>query len=373
MRRLFFLAITILLIELFTYLGAKGVFWLIKPYFPACKKVVFIGMFVITHLFLISLFVGQFRFGMGYMAVLWLGVLSMMMTMALLFAMKYLPSLGAVMGGSDGMGVRLFGVASFVGLVSLAVYNAYTPVVRHLSIELDKPMNPVRIAVASDTHLGYMVGSRQLYRLADILEQEKVDILLMPGDIMNDDTDVYHSEKMHTAFDRMVSAAGGRVVASLGNHDLYQETERQTIMQAIRDSGAILLNDKVHTLSINGSPMTIIGRYDDHNTKRRTTRELMAGVDTHYPVILLDHRPSQIDENTELPIDLQVSGHTHNGQVFPANFIVKALNRVAYGHEYINGTHVLVSSGYGFWGIPFRLGSQAEVWVIDMKGSSLSN
>ncbi|MDI4507627.1 metallophosphoesterase [Moraxella lacunata] len=368
MRRLFFLATTILLIELFTYIGAKGIFWLIKPYLPNAKTAVFAGMFVITHLFLVTLFVGMFRFGMGYMAVLWLGVLSIIMTTLLVFAIKHIPSFGAIMGGVDGVMVRVFGVASFLGLVGLSVYNAYTPVVRHLSIQIDKPMNPVRVAVASDTHLGYLVGSRQLNRLADILRREKADMLLMPGDIMDDDTHVYHGEKMHTAFDNLVASVNGNLIASLGNHDLYNAKERHAIVQAVRDSGAILLDDTAQTFVINGTPMTIIGRYDDHYADRLPTHELIHGVDTRHPVILLDHRPSQIDQNTELPIDLQVSGHTHNGQVFPANFIVKAINRVAYGHEKINGTHVVVSSGYGFWGVPFRLGSQAEVWVIDMRG-----
>lgn len=86
-------------------------------------------------------------------------------------------------------------------------------------------------------------------------------------------------------------------------------------------------------------------------------------------MILLDHRPSQIDQNSQLPIDLQVSGHTHNGQIFPANFIVKAINRLGYGYQSFNNTHVVVSSGYGFWGVPFRLGSQSEVWVIKLVGA----
>lgn len=348
-------------------------FWLIKPHLPNTKTAVTIGMFVITHLFLITLFIGQFRFGMGYMAVLWLGMLSMMMTALLLLAMKYLPSLTVFMGDADGIRIRLFAMMSFIGLVALSIYNAYTPTVRHLSIEFDKPMNPMRIAVASDTHLGHMVGGRQLNRLAKILHHEKVDMLLMPGDIMDDDTHVYRDEKMHTAFENLVKSVNGKLIASLGNHDLYRTNERHAIVEAVRESGAILLDDKVQTLMVNGTPMTIIGRYDDHMHERKSTAELMTDVDVHHPVILLDHRPSQIDDNVLLPIDLQVSGHTHNGQVFPANFIVKALNRVAYGHELIHGTHVLVSSGYGFWGIPFRLGSQAEVWVINVTGKQKQN
>ncbi|MDO4896757.1 MAG: metallophosphoesterase [Moraxella sp.] len=363
MRRLLFLSIIILLVELFSYLGAKGIFWLIKPYFPTAKTAVFIGTFILSHLFLITLFIGQFRFGMGYMAVLWLGILAMAM-MTVVVVMARWAGVNTTTSGT----LRIAGVASFVGLVALSVYNAYTPVVRHLSIQLDKPINPVRIAVASDTHLGYFVGSRQLNRLADILRHEKADALLIAGDIMDDDTHVYDAKNMKIAFHNVVKSVNGNLIASLGNHDLYKETERLAIVQAVRDGGAILLDDKTQTLTINGTPMTIIGRYDDHHTERKTTKELMADVDTRHLVILLDHRPSDIDKNVELPIDLQVSGHTHNGQIFPANFIVKALNRVAYGHQKINDTHVLVSSGYGFWGVPLRLGSQAEVWVVDIQG-----
>lgn len=364
MRRVLFLGAVILLIELFSYLGAKGVFWLIKPYLPNAKKAVFIGMFVLTHLFLLSFFVGQFRFGMGYMTVLWLLLLAMAMTTVFAWLVKKF----AIKISS--LGVRAFGVASFVGLIALSVYNAYTPTTRYLSLQFDKPMNPIRLALVSDTHLGYLVGARQLNKLTQLLEGENIDLILLAGDIMDDDTHVYHGEKMHTAFDNLVKLVDGKLVASLGNHDLYKEQERQAIVQAITDSGAVLLDDKVQTFTINGSPITIIGRYDDHHEGRKTTAELMADVDSTRPVILLDHRPSQIDENVKHPIDLQVSGHTHNGQVFPANLIVKAINRVAYGHELINGTHVIVSSGYGFWGVPFRLGSQAEVWVVDIQGIS---
>lgn len=366
MRRIFFLSITILLIELLSYLGARGIFWLVKPYLPNVKKTIFVAMFVISHLFLASFFVGQFRFGMGYLALLWLMFLAILITGAFVFILRHIPKLSTALGV---LGVRAFGVASFICLVMLAIYNAYTPTTRYLTIQIDKPMpHPVKLAVASDTHLGALVGTRQLHKLADILEREQVDALLMPGDIMDDDTHAYHSEGMAEAFSQVVKSAHGVVIASLGNHDLYREHERNAIASAVRESGAVLLDDKVAQLMIKDVRVTVIGRYDDHYHQRKSTAELMMGVDSAHPVILLDHRPSQIEENVKLPIDLQVSGHTHNGQVFPANLIVKALNRVAYGHEEINDTHVLVSSGYGFWGVPFRLGSQAEVWIVEMRG-----
>jgi len=99
------------------------------------------------------------------------------------------------------------------------------------------------------------------------------------------------------------------------------------------------------------------------------TTALLAHVDTEQPIVLLDHRPSDIEAHSQLPIDLQVSGHTHNGQIFPANFIVSAINRLGYGYEAIGKGHFVVSSGYGFWGIPFRLGSRSEIWLINLVGN----
>lgn len=363
--RIFFLGAVVLLLELFTFMVAKSLFWLVKPYFPNARTLLLIASFVVSNAMLATLFLGQFRFGMGWLAVLWLAILAMIMTFAIGHGLKFLGQTAFV----EGMGLRAVGVASFMSLVVLSVYNAYTPTVRHLTIAVDKPLpEPITLALTSDLHLGRLFGSKQLYELATILEHEKVDMLLMVGDIMDDDTHIYEGERMKPAFEAVVKAAKGNVVASLGNHDLYNEAERFAIATAIRDTGTLLLDDKVATLTINGSPITVIGRFDDHAEHRLPTAELVKRADTSLPTILLDHRPSQIDENIKHPIDLQVSGHTHNGQVFPANFIVKAINRIGYGYAQLNGTHVVVSSGYGFWGIPFRLGSQSEVWVIKMTG-----
>ena len=130
-----------------------------------------------------------------------------------------------------------------------------------------------------------------------------------------------------------------------------------------------LLNDDVLCINHQDQPVWLIGRFDNHKRERVATTELLSQVDTTVPVILLDHRPSDIIEHSKLPIDLQVSGHTHDGQIFPANFIVRAINRLGYGYEAIGFGHFVVSSGYGFWGIPFRLGSRSEVWLITVQSA----
>lgn len=259
------------------------------------------------------------------------------------------------------IGLRAFSLLFLVGITGYAVYSAYIPTVRRISITIDKPMaKPVRIGMASDLHLGYLFRGKQLDDLAAIMKREKADIVLLPGDIMDDDTTAYDRYNMKQSLEKLRAPLG--VYATMGNHDLFgHESE---IRKALTEAGVRVLSDEVLKIDNN---FWLIGRPDDNDRNRRPTAELLKKADTSQPVFLMDHRPTGILQHQNMPIDLQVSGHVHNGQVFPANFIVKAINRISYGHEKIGLGHYIVTSGYGFWGVPFRLGSQSEVWIIDVK------
>ena len=241
--------------------------------------------------------------------------------------------------------------------------------VRKLSIKINKPLNhPLRIAVASDLHLGRLFGNKAIARLHALINRHQANILLMPGDIMDDNTQAFTDYNMAEDLAKLVTSLPYGIYATLGNHDLYGH--EQPISEALQDAGVQLLNDDVTCLSYQGQPIWLLGRFDNHKRQRVATTELLAQVNTTEPVILLDHRPSDIMAHSQLPIDLQVSGHTHNGQIFPANFIVNAINRLGHGYEEIGTGHFVVSSGYGFWGIPFRLGSRSEIWLITLTGKA---
>jgi len=272
--------------------------------------------------------------------------------------------------GSNTLSLRLraLAVVVFLGLFIFSLYSAYVPIVRHLSISIDKPLaKPLRIAVASDLHLGRLFGVTAIDRLTRLMNSTRADMLLMPGDIMDDNTDAFNDYSMENNLAELCANLPYGVYATLGNHDLYGH--ERPISQALRDAGVHLLNDDVFCIEHEGQKVWLVRRFDNHKRQRVATIDLLAKADTSQPVILLDHRPSDIDEHSQLPIDLQVSGHTHNGQVFPANFIVSAINRLGYGYEAIGQGHFVVSSGYGFWGIPFRLGSRSEVWLINVSGN----
>ncbi|MDO5058473.1 MAG: metallophosphoesterase [Neisseria sp.] len=258
--------------------------------------------------------------------------------------------------------LRLIAPLSVAVWFAVSVYNAYTPVVRHYSITVSKPLaQPLRIAAASDLHLGRLVGARQLDKLAEIVAAEKPDVIVLPGDLMDDNVDAYLAENMQPHLAELRAPLG--VYATMGNHDLFGDEVR--IRAALQAAGIRVLDDEVVEI---GGAFSIIGRPDDLDKQRLPVEELLAKADLGKPVILLDHRPSGIAHHSTLPVDIQFSGHAHNGQVLPANLIVRALNRLHYGSEMIGNGHFFVTSGYGFWGVPFRLGSQAEVMIVDVKG-----
>lgn len=257
--------------------------------------------------------------------------------------------------------VRSFAVVVYMGIVGLAVFNAYSPVVHNLTVTTDKPMpQPLKIALVSDTHLGRWFGNRQIQKMVTLIDAQHPDVVVIAGDIMNDTTIAYDNTNMHEQLSKLKAPLG--VYATLGNHD-YQGYDEQ-IARAVEkagikalDSESVLLDDSVW----------LVGRSDDVDLTRLTAEELLTQVDTDKPVIFLEHRPDNIKEISPLPIDLHLSGHTHGGQIFPLTTLMKWFKPLAHGTKKIADTQFLVTSGYGFGPVPFRLGTRSEVWIITLQ------
>ncbi len=374
MRYTFFMTIFVLL-QLFSLGAGLSLRWWLEPWATgALPTALMVIIFVITNgLLLLSVkraFANSYRWVSGWMLVMHFMILTALLT-SLLYAGYWLMisvfEVNILSPDRIAFGLRMFAMIVFIGLFIFALYSAYVPVIRKKTISIDKPMTgQLQIAVASDLHIGQLFGSSAIDRLRRLVVQSQADILLMPGDIMDDDTKAFKKYHMEKNLTELCDSLPYGVYATLGNHDLYGH--EQPISHSLRSAGVQLLNDDVCQILYEGEPIWLIGRFDNHKRARVATTTLLAQVNTDEPIILLDHRPSDIVEHSQLPIDLQVSGHTHNGQIFPANFIVKAINRLGYGYETIGHGHFVVSSGYGFWGIPFRLGSRSEIWLITLSG-----
>jgi predicted MPP superfamily phosphohydrolase len=376
MRYAFIITIIVLL-QLFSLGAALSLQWWLQPWaalMPSLQTAVFSVVFISSNALLLlsvsKLLANSYRWISGWMLVMHFMMLTAVFS-SVLYGIYWL--LTMLLGGHIidpqllEFGLRILALTVFMGLFIYALYSAYVPVVRKLALTIDKPLSAqLRIAVASDLHLGRLFGNTAIDRLQRLVVHSKADMLLMPGDIMDDNTQAFAAHNMAANLAELCASLPYGVYATLGNHDLYGH--EQPISESLRAAGVQLLNDQVLRLLIKDQPIWLLGRFDNHKRQRLATTELLAQVDTDQPIILLDHRPSDIDAHSQLPIDLQVSGHTHNGQIFPANFIVNAINRLGYGYEAIGHGHFVVSSGYGFWGIPFRLGSRSEIWLITLSG-----
>ena len=376
MRYAFFFTI-FLLLQLFSLGTVLSIQWWLQPWMtPTLQTTIWVSVFIITNgLLVLSVkraFANSYRWISGWMLIMHFMILTALAVS--LFYGGYLLVValsGSTLHQSNEMaiGLRVLALFLFLGLFIYSLYSAYTPVIRKLSINIDKPLTkPLRIAVASDLHIGRLFGVKAIDRLQQLMIRSGADMLLMPGDIMDDNTDAFNEYHMEQNLAELCRSLPRGVYATLGNHDLYGH--ERPISEALQNAGIQLLNDEVLYIEHEGQPVWLVGRFDNHKRQRVATTDLLTQVDTSQPVILLDHRPSDIDNHSQLPIDLQVSGHTHNGQVFPANFIVNAINRLGYGYEQIGKGHFVVSSGYGFWGIPFRLGSRSEIWLITLSGNT---
>ena len=249
-----------------------------------------------------------------------------------------------------------------VVLIGYGTFNAYSPAVRAYEINIAKDAGPLKrmnIVMASDMHFGLLSGKAHAERLVEEINALKPDIVLFPGDIIDDDVDAY----LRQGIDKILTGIQARygVYASLGNHDRF-EGEITELIGVLENSGMTVLYDEA--LTVEG--LTLAGRRDKQDKDRADLSSILRGTDLTKPVILLDHQPNALDEAQQEGVDLILSGHTHRGQVFPAHLITQALFENDWGYLQKGRLQSIVSSGYGFWGPPIRLGSRSEIVQIQV-------
>ena len=361
MRSVFFVLV-LLALQLFTFGLGRSLQWLFAPWVePTRRRWLMIAAYAVTNSLIAGL-VLQLGHGIFRWMALWMVLLLFVMYAALATFLLYLLLRRFMPQKPMSRSLRLFAPLFVAGLFGWALHNAYTPVVRHAEITINKKLDqPLRIGMASDMHIGKLFGAKRLDDLAAIMNREKVDMILIPGDVMDDNVDAYRAENMQPSLQKLRAPLG--VYATLGNHDLFGH-QREISYELTQAGIRVLANESL----VVDNRLLVVGRNDDTDKNRPSTAKLLENQNTELPVLLMDHRPTGIEEHAKLPVDVQVSGHVHNGQVAPANLIVRLLNRVHYGYEQINNGHFFVTSGYGFWGVPLRLGSQSEVWIIEVKG-----
>ncbi|HNY02698.1 MAG TPA: hypothetical protein PKG48_08935, partial [Bacteroidales bacterium] len=154
------------------------------------------------------------------------------------------------------------------------------------------------------------------------------------------------------------------VYAITGNHEYIGGAE--AAVQYLWDHGLTMLRDTAVYIE---PGLYLVGREDRDRPRfsgkeRKELAEIMSGIDRTKPVILLDHQPFHLEQAEEQGADLQLSGHTHHGQLWPFNYITLAMYEVSSGYKKKGNTHVYVSPGFGTWGPPVRIGNRPEIVLI---------
>ncbi len=249
-------------------------------------------------------------------------------------------------------------------ILIVGVINARIPRVSHYSIITEKSLGrvkKVRIVAVSDIHLGTLISHKRLNHLVEKINSQNPDIVLFAGDVFDEDIAYVVNNGLGKYFELIKAPLG--IYAVPGNHEYFGKVEQK--LSYLRDHGVNVLRDS--TVLINDS-FYIAGRDDRSAGKqRKSIHELVSNIDKSKPIVLLDHQPFKLNESAANGVDLQISGHTHHGQLWPFNYITNAIFELSSGYKKIGNTHFIVSNGYGTWGPPMRLGNRPEILVIDLE------
>lgn len=232
----------------------------------------------------------------------------------------------------------------------------------HFNIETSKlslEQKQIRVVGISDLHLGYTIGAKELSKWVDLINKEKPDIVIIGGDLIDNNTEILIKMELDKILRNLKAPMG--VYACLGNHE-YISGKRESINFHER-SNIRVLKDTTFRVVDN---LTLIGREDVSNPNRVSLSTIVKGVDDSQFKLLLDHQPTNLKEAEAQNIDLQFSGHTHNGQIFPFSLIVESIFENSHGMIKKGLTSIYVSSGLGIWGGKFRIGTQSEYVVFDI-------
>jgi hypothetical protein len=219
-------------------------------------------------------------------------------------------------------------------------------------------LDKLRVAFVADFHIHSGLPVSFVERFVKKVNNLNPDLMLYGGDIV-DDRNIHPELERITGLFRTIKSRFG-VYGVLGNHEFYRGHADGAFF---RQAGIVLLNDSVAKI---GDSFIIAGRLDEHFRNRKPVHEVLGDSIPDLPVLLLDHRPTQLAEVSKTAVNVQFSGHTHNGQLFPINFIIKNMYELAWGYKQIEETHFFVTSGLRLWGPPVKTAGKSEIMIVDI-------
>lgn len=242
----------------------------------------------------------------------------------------------------------------------------------------------MKVVLLADTHFGYNAGVLHARELVRKINKQKPDLVCIAGDIFDNEYDaIRNPEKLEKTLRGIKSTYG--VYACWGNHDLNEEIlagftfkhkdgdlsdiKDPLMKKFLEDSNIHILEDE--SVLINDQ-FYVIGRKDASLTEkihetRKAPAQLTEKLDRDKPIIMIDHQPKELQELADAGVDLDLCGHTHDGQTFPGNFTIKLMWENPCGLLIKDNMTNITTSGAGVWGPAMRIGTDSEICSINIQ------
>lgn len=254
-------------------------------------------------------------------------------------------------------------------LVGFGIWTAQNKVITNYEVNIEKyagEITSLNVVMISDVHMGITIKENGVNEMVNSINKLNPDIVLFCGDIFDENTPTKLKEYSSEALKNITSKYG--VYDITGNHEYMSGNLSETISY-FEDANIKFLKDEPIKIA---NSFYVVGRNDPLNKRVtgqdvETLKDIMKDVDKSFPIIVLNHRPEGLVEAETEGVDLQLSGHTHNGQIFPGNLITNYLYEKSYGYLKKDNFNLIVSSGYGTWGPPMRIGSISEMVNIKVN------
>jgi len=263
-------------------------------------------------------------------------------------------------------GMAIFAGLTAVGVTGYGMTKALGPPqlnrVQMPMAKLPRALDRTRLVVVSDIHLGPLTGSHHTGRIVDVINSVNADIVCVVGDLV--DGSVAELGRFATPLAGIESRQGAYFVT--GNHEYYSGFE-PWIEEVTKLGIRPLRNERVELGGLDLAGVNDLG--GDQFGDAADFGKALGDRDTSRPVVLMAHQPLAAREAAPYGVDLQVSGHTHGGQMAPFNLLVTLQQPVVSGFGEVDGVPVYVTNGAGFWGPPVRVGAPPQVTVVELRST----
>lgn len=279
------------------------------------------------------------------------------------------------------------GIICAVGIAVLSIWgmvNAGNIRTTKYEAVIDKKagnLKQMKVVMAADLHMGYNIGCEHIQKMVEKINAQEPDLVVFAGDIFDNEYEALEDPKKLIEILQGIKSKYG-VYACYGNHDIKekilagftfggsQKKESDIRMdEFLKEAGITLLRDESVLI---GDSVYLYGRPDRQRPgrdikTRKTPEEITAGMDLSKPVFVIDHQPKELQELADAGVDLDLCGHTHDGQVWPGNLTIRLMWENACGYLKKGDMHNIVTSGVGIFGPNMRVGTIAEICSVTVK------